>query len=288
MRFRVAGVDLGQASDPAAAAFVEQDQPLPEGTHGPRDDTVRVIGLRQFPIGLDYTVLVDELLAFDVECMVVEYNGVGRPVVDMMRRAAAAKGYRGRIHPIVTAASHIQAKMVTEQRGRKWVVPKQEIVSSINLLQRKNSWAACGKCGHPLPAVGMRCTAPECKVRIEPDGEWHDGGGRRWVVEGFNGSHHGPYDSKEEARAAVKQMPSEGKATGGGLAFPSREQVPEMALLYSQLRDFQQRQKRDTGAVQFGNLPGGGRHDDLVIALGLACWWILRFVDRRKELAVVW
>lgn len=58
--------------------------------------------------------------------------------------------------------------------------------------------------------------------------------------------------------------------------------VPETKMLLAELGDFQVRFGRSM--KQFGNMPGQGRHDDLVIALGLAAWWTLR---RRKEPAIL-
>lgn len=284
MKFRIAGVDLGQAVDPAALAMLEVDR-LGSDEVGPVDLRTKCVALRQFPLGLDYNELADEVLDYGADALVPEHNGVGRPVVDILRKRARERGYRGRIHPVLTAASHVRPKLnVDEQKRRQWVVPKSEIVSSINVLQRQGGSISCAKCGRTLPAAGMRCTAAECKVWIKPDDK-----GMFWL-HGFEGSLHGPWPTQDEARRAARELKSEGYRSGGMLLLPSRDKVPETALLYSQLADFERRQSMETGMVSYGNRPGRNHHDDLVMALGIACWWTLRFFagERSKELSVLW
>jgi hypothetical protein len=73
----------------------------------------------------------------------------------------------------------------------------------------------------------------------------------------------------------------------GLLLLPHRDKVPETVLLLRQLQDFEKRQS-EAGMVSYGNRPGRNHHDDLVIALGLSCWWTLRFFGDKRDLAISW
>lgn len=126
-RTRIIGLDLGQAGDPAAAAVVE------------RDDATRhlsCISLRRWTLGTDYCQVVADVLGLPSHAVVVDFTGVGRPVVDVMRREATKRGYSGKIQPVVFAGSNTRAKQKREARGDHWVVPKIDLVTSIVLAQQ--------------------------------------------------------------------------------------------------------------------------------------------------------
>ena len=57
-------------------------------------------------------------------------------------------------------------------------------------------------------------------------------------------------------------------------------QVPELEILFRQLQDFRMTITKAAN-LQFGNIPGTGRNDDLVIALGLTCWYKKVFGNRK-------
>jgi hypothetical protein len=116
-----------------------------------------------------------------------------------MRRRALPLGYRGKIRPVVITHSEAQGRTRDESRGRHWVVPKVDIVSSISVLQQS-------------------------KMLVLPPGD-------------------------------------------------------ETQYLLREMADFKMRYNKRTAHVAFGAVPGA--HDDLVIALGLGCWWVLRFGVKR-------
>lgn len=138
------GLDLGQSGDHGAAAIVERS--LPPGpdafgrpTHGPVDDRYRVVSLRRWPLGTPYTTLARDVALAPVHVLAVEYNGVGRPFVDFLRgevaRAAADSCQRppAVICPILTASASATARQKHDIRGPRYVVPKTDMVTAIQL-----------------------------------------------------------------------------------------------------------------------------------------------------------
>lgn len=190
---RVFGVDLGQSHDPAAAALIDRLEPLPTDFIGPPDKRVlRCRGLREWPLGTDYTLLVQDIIAVESDAIVVDFGGVGRPVVDMLRKAAFACQYKGKIYPVQLMGSNTRAKEKREARGAHHNVPKIDVVTSLVVAQQS-----------------------------------------------------------------------------GVLTLPGGDTT---AKLMQQLKDFQMRFTKAAN-LQFGNMPGTGKHDDIVIALGLATWF---------------
>lgn len=132
----ILGLDLGQSGDYAAAANVRLRRSGPEFV-GPPYPKLRCTSLRRWPLGTDYCDVVSDALDLNTDVIVVDFTGVGRPVVDVMRREAMRRNYRGRIRPVTIAASVAQTRMKTEQRGTHWVVPKIDLVTSIVLWQQR-------------------------------------------------------------------------------------------------------------------------------------------------------
>jgi len=196
---RAIGLDLGQSHDPAAAAVVDRVTSEPLDFIGPANPNFKprtvVRSLRQWPLGTDYMDIVEDVLSFPVDVIVVDFGGVGRPVVDIMRRRATEKRFTGKIKPVQLIGSNARATQKREARGVHWNVPKIDVITSILLAQQDGSL---------------------------------------WL----------PKDAKETA------------------------------ALFEQLRIFQMKVTKAAN-LQFGNAPGG--HDDLIVALGLACWWCRRF-----------
>lgn len=217
-RVRIGGVDLGQASDRSAITVLERRVVVSDAEGkfvGPSDPYIRLAKIRRYAEGLDYMLQVDDLLAFPgLDVMVVEYNGVGRPVVDRLRQRAREVGYRGRIVAVVTAASNSRLHETTDKQGQVISVPKINMVTSINLLMQQK----VGGYGDNV-------------LRIEA--------------------------TDEETRNNLKTLKKE-------------------------MRDFQMRITRNANAT-FGNVEGPGKHDDLVMSLALASWYIL---NRMRRLAV--
>lgn len=205
--FRVAGVDLGQACDHAAISILKRTT-YKGHFCGPPDPSSRLVYCRRWPNDTDYMDLAEELVSLNPNVMVLEFNGVGRPVVDIVRSVAQRRGYVGKIRPVITAASNARMEEHREARGSYMTVPKKDIVSAIRIMG---------------------------KARL--------------------------------------------------LVTPSPKRMPELKHLDEELRVFQMRYSQ-AGNMQFGNQPGAGLHDDLVISLGLACWWMLRCSGQNPGIAM--
>lgn len=202
---RVLGLDLGQAGDYSAAACGElgsDDDRLPIRKRSRRRKQLRFVALRRWPLGTDYCRVVEDALDLGVESVVVDFTGVGRPVVDLMRRRANERQYAGRIVPVSIVSSSARGRLHHEKRGAYRTVPKVDLISSILLWQQ-----------------------------------------------------------------------------GGLLVLPD---VPETKLLLSELANFRMRYTKSANQTYAA---AAGSNDDLVLALGLACWW----ADRcgRRRLAIV-
>ena len=212
---RILGCDLGQASDPSAAAVVDRvanaaaidpDNQLPQ-----RGFKLLCRGLKRYPLGVDYCDVCESVLSVPSDVLVVDFTGVGRPVVDLLRRMAMgdrlgkprAEPYRGKIVPVIFAASNVVLRGKTEARGRHYVVPKVDIVSSTMIAQQQKL-----------------------------------------------------------------------------LSLPSG---PLVESLLREMADFRIRYTASAN-VTMGNAPG--KHDDLLIALCLACWYALRFARSLPSLYV--
>jgi hypothetical protein len=147
------GLDLGQASDYTALAVLERSRPADE----PREETmlvrqhwcgmetvsrVRVPApkrektfalrhLERFALGTSYPAISERVVQLFAQpplagsTLVVDQTGVGRAVVDVIRRARP----RATIRPITITAGH---EVVPDGAG--WHVPKKELVSSLQVL----------------------------------------------------------------------------------------------------------------------------------------------------------
>ena len=120
------GLDLGQASDYTALAVLERP-----GADG-GDLAYALRHLRRFPLGTPYTAVVPAVCRLAAgtplrgrTTLVVDQTGVGRPVVDMLRRAADC-----RVVP-VTITSGLAATVAGDGSRH---VPKKELVSGLQLL----------------------------------------------------------------------------------------------------------------------------------------------------------
>lgn len=194
---RTAGLDLGQVNDYTAMAVLEQRN-YPSDFLGPQYPKVVCRALRRWQLGTSYVDIIEDVLAVPVDVLVVDFTGIGRPFVDMLRTRARRIGYVGRIRPVVIAASNARLKMKGEERGSHWIVPKIDIVSSIVTLQQQ-------------------------KLLVLPG-------------------------------------------------------APETKVLLSELQNFQMKYTHAAN-MQFG--ARNGKNDDLVLAFGLACWYVKRFGQRR-------
>ncbi len=139
------GVDLGQAQDYTAFAVIEAVHgfyPKKAAIGSPAFDSERLVRkveyqlrlLDRFPLGTAYTDIVKELLMLGSStdfsggkvCYVVDYVGVGRPVVDMMLNTG--------LRPI-TAVQITGGEQVVDHKNSV-SVPKKDIVYSLFLMHR--------------------------------------------------------------------------------------------------------------------------------------------------------
>lgn len=128
----ILGLDLGQAADFSALAALEQQE-----EYGPPLPGRRMLnhyacsGLKRWPLGTPYPAVVEELQALLrrpglAGCtLVVDGTGVGRPVVDMIRRAKLP--------------CQLRAAVITAGAGQSFAdgyfhVAKQLLVSTTQVL----------------------------------------------------------------------------------------------------------------------------------------------------------
>jgi hypothetical protein len=87
--------------------------------------------LRRWPLGTSYVEIVDDVRKLDKKLdnlvLVVDNTGVGRPVVDMFRRARL----RCRVVPVTITGGKV---IVEKPETFEWHVPKVELISSIQVV----------------------------------------------------------------------------------------------------------------------------------------------------------
>jgi hypothetical protein len=139
--FFVVGLDLGQVNDFSAACVLEvtraPDPVRPERLV--RHHAARY--LKRWPLGTPYPDIVGDVARVLATAplpgapLVVDQTGVGRPVVDMLRRAKMP----ARLVPVTITAGTRET-----QTADGWHVPKVVLVSSIQVLlqQRRLRFAA--------------------------------------------------------------------------------------------------------------------------------------------------
>lgn len=241
--FRIAGLDLGQTTDHAALSLIEK-RVCDDGFIGPRDLRVKLASVRRWPNDTDYMDVAMQALGIpELDVLVIEYNGVGRPFIDAVRRYirdGAVPDWRGRIIPVTSVNSRARMHAVEDEKGGSWSVPKVDLCSAIRLLvDAGNRWY-----------YGVRLN----NVRFAM----------------------GPFRSLDDAKKVAKEHGHTKNVEwvdrdGRGLTIPRGiEGVKDMMR---EVRLFQMKYTQ-AGNLQFGNEPGAGKHDDIVISLGLACWWI--------------
>jgi hypothetical protein len=162
------GLDLGQASDYTALAILERTKPtdriyssaeafygldaVPVGETTPKKEkSFAVRHLERFPQGTSYPVICERVVdLFDEPpllggTLAVDQTGVGRAVVDMIRRAQP----QAIIRPITIVSGHA---VLPDDAG--WHVPKKELVSVLQvLLQSRRLQVARGL---PMASVLVR------------------------------------------------------------------------------------------------------------------------------------
>jgi len=126
------GLDLGAAGDFTALAAVERvrAEASPLARHPWR---YAVRGLERYELGTTYPEIVtrvkDRLAAPPLAgCrLVVDYTGVGRPVVDMLRAARIAAS----VVPVLITSG---TRATYHDDDRSWRVPKADLVNTLQVL----------------------------------------------------------------------------------------------------------------------------------------------------------
>lgn len=140
---RILGLDLGQAQDPAAAVVADRVVTEPANFIGPRNPRfkmqIRVRAIRTWPLGTDYNDIVSDVLdpGLAADVIVPDFGGVGRPVVDMLRKQALQRNFKGKIKPVQLTGSAARVKQKQEARGQHWNVPKIDVVMSAIIAQQQ-------------------------------------------------------------------------------------------------------------------------------------------------------
>src|SRR6266851_116434 len=168
------GLDLGQASDFTALAVLERTRPAERSdswgetfrvrqhwsgietvpvrpTAPKRERTYAVRHLERFPLGTSYPTICERIVELFAEpplrgaTLVVDQTGVGRAVVDMIRRARP----RASIRPIT-----ITAGLGVVPDGAGWHVPKKELVSALQVLLQSHRLQVASKL--PMASVLLK------------------------------------------------------------------------------------------------------------------------------------
>jgi hypothetical protein len=161
----IAGLDLGQAHDYSALVIVERQQP-------PREELVRgskpppaqyaVRFIKRWELGTPYPVMVRELEDLltqwplvDNTKLLVDYTGVGRPLVDLLKQAS--------LRPVAVS---IHGGDRVSQDGMDYRVPKRDLVGVVAvLLQQQRLQIAESLPQTPILTQELL----NFKVRIDPN-----------------------------------------------------------------------------------------------------------------------
>jgi hypothetical protein len=141
------GLDLGQARDPSAIAVLERTQiclgQSPVTFERIVETRYTFRHLERLPLGLDYPSQVEHVrtlvqrpeLAHSVTSLIVDATGVGRPVVDLLRRAALPC----RLMPVTITGGDKE----TCDSGT-WHVPKRDLITGLLVLFQRGEVEICG------------------------------------------------------------------------------------------------------------------------------------------------
>lgn len=175
----IVGIDLGQAFDYTAVCVLQQDSVLEDGPRG-RSVTRRYQArhLERFTLGTSYPAQAERIGAIVARIrelaglrsgspllrLVVDQTGVGRPVVDMLRKAG---------HDPLAVSIH--GGDLTTRDGREWRVPKRELVSVLQVLLQSKRLQVANELEHAETLVKEMLAF---KVEISKTG--HDTYGNDW------------------------------------------------------------------------------------------------------------
>lgn len=173
------GLDLGQAHDPTAIAVLERTQFILERSPVTySSDTINRLSIRhleRLPLGVDYPAIVAHVgdLVGRPELsgrstLVVDATGVGRPVVDMLRRARLPC----RLMPVTITGGGRE----TCENGH-WRVPKRDLIIGLLVLFQRGELDICG---HLPEAKTLVKELGNMRIKVSLDGHdtygaWREG-----------------------------------------------------------------------------------------------------------------
>jgi len=174
------GLDLGQSQDFTAIAVLERAEL--SGDWDPamyawrKTIALRLRHLERVPLGTPYTEVVDRVVVVTRSAdlaercqLIADATGVGRPVMDMLRRAGLGSS---RLWPVLITGGDME----TYANGH-YRVPKRDLIVGLQLLlQRRGLQIAKGMQFGPVLAREMA----EMRVKITPSGNeqygaWREG-----------------------------------------------------------------------------------------------------------------
>jgi hypothetical protein len=167
------GLDLGQAQEFTALAVLERTKVPDPDLYDRSPYQYAVRHLERFPLGTPYTQVCGRLAEMLGEpplrdsVLVVDQTAVGRPVVHMLRRA----GLRAAVRAVA-----ITGGQRATLEGGVWLVPKKELVSTLQLLLQERRL----KVSPALPeAATLARELAEFKIKAPPAGDvpelWREG-----------------------------------------------------------------------------------------------------------------
>jgi len=125
----VVGLDLGQAKDFTAAAVLQRPRFDPKSKQPP---IYMLRHLARYPLGTPYTTIVPSVSLLlrtppvRGAPLVVDYTGVGRPLVDMLKKVSGIS----RVVPVTVTGGHA----VTQGDDGSFHVPKKELVTCSQIV----------------------------------------------------------------------------------------------------------------------------------------------------------
>lgn len=163
----VAGLDLGQTTDPSAIVIIEQST-IPDPHPGRQGYTLNQFDIRyihRWELGTKYTKIVEDLQQMYISQaklvdspLIVDETGVGKAVVEMIR----ASSIRARIKPYTITAGYREGEF---QKGRG-TVPKLHLVGAVQaaIQQRRLRYADGLRLG---PALEKEMETFHVKVTLD-------------------------------------------------------------------------------------------------------------------------
>ncbi len=126
------GLDLGQTQEFTAVAVLEKTRVADPEAPGRHVNHYAVRHLERFPLGTAYAEIGARLAQMFAAApltssvLTVDQTAVGKPVLDLFRRA----GIRAQLRPVTITAGH----QASQDGKGGWLVPKKELVSTLQVL----------------------------------------------------------------------------------------------------------------------------------------------------------